>query len=396
MLKSTLYILPFIRSFYIFKFPVIIFIVLPIFLNKIIKKKLTFILFYLLISLYVYWFLLAFFTPTKLEDNIMALLISFSYALLGILAFSNFKILKSNANNFAFLLLFILIVSIFGYFIAILNYENSFELWIYSTSRNDLANTWASFAFIDKTSPIPRLSGFFLDPNRWGGILFFIFIIILTLKNDLTKKQNLLLIILMSISILLTQSRSIYIAVLLFLFFNLILNFKIKTLSKIFLLVIFVSASLLTLNNFIPLFDNDFLIQRFTSVETDSENARGRGQILLFYLNYLFSNNLELFGNGFELITDKYYLLGTHNTFNYIFFSSGIFGLIPIICIYSFLLIVLFKKIKIERIKLLTASLPSFVVIFLLEDYFFTPLFFGVFAYYFGVIYYEKNTNIHA
>lgn len=396
MIKAALFILPFIRSLYLLKFPISLLIFIPILLNKIFTKKLTFLFLYLLSILYFYWGILTLFTPTNFEDNVIALLNSFFYALLGVLSFSNLNVLINNINKFFFLLFLILAISIAGYFIAVLNYENSLMLWLNSTSRSDLSNTWASFAFIDKDNVIPRLSGFFLDPNRWAAILFFFMVIILTLKNYLTKKQKNSIIVLILFSIILTQSRSVYLALISFIVFYSMLNFNIKILLRISTTIICIFIALSFLDIFIPLFTNDFLIQRFTSIDTDSENVRGRGQIIKFYLNYIFSNNLELFGNGFEFITDKYYVLGTHNTFNYIFFSSGIVGLSPILLIYSFLFTILFFKIKIEHIKVLLSALPSFIIIFLLEDYFFTPLFFGLLAYYFGIIFHEKNTNIHA
>lgn len=361
---SWIALLPFIRSISFFGVkPIAISIVFLIFWLFKIKKRQSYLIFSAFVLIFTFA-VFSLFSPNKVFDNFEAYLYVFIYIFISWVFFSD---LTRNEVFSKIILKFtnlILVISIFGYFLALMDFSTTYSMWLSSTSRADLENSLASFAYLGKDMIFPRYSGYFLDPNRWGAFLFlYIFYISL-----FYKKKSIWLFFFPFVLLILTQSRGA------------ILGFFIFIISLVYLSQIHSKWVSLSLKYLVfPLIAILFIVILYYSfperfdLTSDLTSDRGRAAVWIYYISYLINNDFWVFGNGLEFITDKYYILGTHNTFLYVFFSFGLVGLTVFL---MFFLFALFSSISFVRGnigKVLFSGVLGFSVILATEDYFFTP-----------------------
>jgi hypothetical protein len=272
--------------------------------------------------------------------------------LLGVsrIVFSNIEFLKINSENIYKSIFWIHLIGIisFLYLIIFVGLDVvSYRLNIITNAKL-LENDIISFIFYDGF--LPRYNGYRLDPNFWGLYVIFSLYIILVIKELNPKKTKYFnaAFVFSIISILFTASRSTIITLLgIFMLrkiliiirkskLNLKFSIKSKSLKKwIVVLVLLIILSIPIINYGMRIIDKEFFVSRYTFTDIDSSR-------LMVWEKYL-TNNKELFiGSGLTRwlrLNVNNIKKTSHNTYIFLYYTTGLIGLILFLLIPICLLI---------------------------------------------------------
>lgn len=259
---------------------------------------------------------------------------------------SNFLILQ---KSLSYVFLFIFLIPVFQDFQL---KENKFFLKVFIYNFILILIFGMTFYFINRDITIlsERFRGLFGNPNGLGisiVLFFFIFQLIKAkFENLFSKKESIIIILILLLNLVFSQSRSCILSILIFYVFNFLFNYS-STLAFLSSLIILVSYGFISINLF------EFLsvlgLQDYIRLDT-LENASGRYIAWDFILQKI-NNNTFFAGNGLGstelLYKDNYSHLSklghqgnAHNSFLTIWYDTGFLGLL------SFLYFIFMSFIK--------------------------------------------------
>lgn len=239
---------------------------------------------------------------------------SVSYILMLLLIIPFFSVFQNQENNYFFKVLIycFLIILILGNVIFFYSYET---------------------VFLNG-----RFRGLFGNPNGLGIFIVLFFFIFNILKNNypslFNKKENLIITGILILNLLLSQSRSCILSILIFYVFNFFINYSfILALISTILLLIFYAILSTNLFDLIRILN----IQNYIRLET-LQNASGR-YVAWGFLYEKINFSFLFFGNGVgstELLFKKNYAIlshlghegNAHNSYLTICFDTGFLGLL--------------------------------------------------------------------
>lgn len=286
----------------------------------------------------------------NIREHLMSIL--YLLILLGVsrIVFSNIEFLKINSENIYKSIFWIHLIGIisFLYLIIFVGLDVvSYRLNIITNAKL-LENDIISFIFYDGF--LPRYNGYRLDPNFWGLYVIFSLYIILVIKELNPKKTKYFnaAFVFSIISILFTASRSAIITLLgIFMLrkiliiirkskLNLKFSIKSKSLKKwIIVLVLLIILSIPIINYGMKIIDKEFFVSRYTFTDIDSSR-------LMVWEKYLTNNKELLIGSGLTRwlrMNVNNIKKTSHNTYIFLYHTTGLIGLILFLLIPICLLI---------------------------------------------------------
>jgi hypothetical protein len=350
--------------------------------------------------LLIFFFLITYNSVNK-EEHIISIV--YLLILLGVsrIIFSNIDFLKLNSEKIYKSLSLIHLIGVisFLYLVIFVGLEGvSYRLSLIKNAKL-LENNLISFIFYDGF--LPRYNGYILDPNFWGLYVIFGLYIILVLKelNPNKIKYFELSFVLSIISILFTASRGAIITLIgIFMLRKILIiiresklickfNIKAKSLKKlIIVLVLLVILSIPIINYGVKIVDKDFFISRYSFTDLDSSR-------ISVWARYLNKSDNPLIGNGLtrwlRLNSSNFYKT-SHNTYIFIYYTSGLIGLFLFSLVPGGLLIIATANYLKSNNYRVFSTVISFTIGVLIQiatiDTLFSIVLWGVFILGFSVI----------
>jgi len=338
---------------------------------------------YFLLGTFLY-ILVQFSFTYSVENHLISSMYLMNIILVARFALSKLDKFLSNADTIYYLHIIIFGIGIFLFFYAIFVVGlGSIALdYLYQTERREMANKITTTVFY--TGVLPRYTGYYVDPNFWALHITFALYLLISIKMFVNRNNRLfyIAVIILLFSIILTQSRGAFLALILAYFIYMFLSFIYKTLSsydiKIFFYLMafmFIIIILLLSLDGVYGIDFEYMLGRYDSSNLTNENARTLGW--QEYIEYISSS--KYLYQGFGLSSNVYYFShhSSHNMYIYLLYNFGLVWLILFLLFIIMTLFLLLNKIKsvVKKRKKLYIISTAFFIGLLAQAFFIDVLF---------------------